>query len=88
MSDCGIEGSEKNESRGSRRLPRTFTPALHVRKDLHRADVDRGVGQQAAVEDEPAAFDVELARERQVLAVLHLQFAAWRASARRARCVR
>jgi hypothetical protein len=35
----------------------------------------RGIDQQAVAEDEPAAFDVQLARQRGVLAVLDLQLA-------------
>ena len=71
----------RNRRLGEERQPRLTQGAAHVHARFHvgkyldGADVHGRVHQQPAAEDQPAAFDVELARQRQVLAVLHLQLA-------------
>ena len=47
----------------------------HVRKHLDGAHIDAGIVDDAAVEDEPAALDVELAAVGRVLAVLDRELA-------------
>ena len=73
---CGIDGSEKNVSRGSCSVPRTFRPTVDGFDLAPRFDVEARIVERRGVEQQPAAVDVELLAVRFVAAFVDAELAA------------